>query len=259
MAKVKLLIAEDDVVIAHNLSFSLEDMGYAVCQVVSSGEELLLEVHKHNPDLVILDITLEGKLDGIDTAAILSKSSNIPFIFMTALSDKETIDRAKLTKPHAYLVKPFDVRTLQSSIEVAIHNASSRLQQPATAVQPAVGAANPDGATPEETGNYLLHDALFVKVRNRLEKVALGDIVWAEAQDIYSNIKTSQHVYLVSQSLKNLEQRLPSKDFMRVHRSYIVRLTAIEAIEDNNILVGGKHIPIGNTHKDALLKRLQII
>lgn len=253
MAKVKLLIAEDDVVIAQNLAFSLEELGYEVCAMVASGEELLLEVHKHNPDLAILDITLEGKLDGIDTAAILSKSSHIPFIFMTALSDKETIDRAKQTSPHAYLVKPFDIRTLQSSIEVAIHNASARQQQPAS-INP-----EPAEATTAESDNYLLHDALFVKVRNRLEKVALEDIVWAEAQDIYCNIKTPQHIYLVSQSLKNLEQRLPGKNFMRVHRSYIVRLTAIEAIEDNNILIGGKQIPIGNTHKEALLKRLQIL
>ncbi|WP_266205353.1 LytR/AlgR family response regulator transcription factor [Pontibacter kalidii] len=253
MAKMKLLIAEDDVVIAQNLAFSLEELGYEVCATVSSGEELLLEVHKHLPDLAILDITLEGKLDGIDTAAILSKASQIPFIFMTALSDKGTIDRAKQTNPHAYLVKPFDIRTLQSSIEVAIHNASARQQQPASIASESTASAT------TESDNYLLHDALFVKVRNRLEKVALRDIVWAEAQDIYCNIKTPQHLYLVSQSLKNLEQRLPGKDFMRVHRSYIVRLTAIEAIEDNNILIGGKQIPIGNTHKEALLKRLQIL
>ncbi|MBC5993971.1 LytR/AlgR family response regulator transcription factor [Pontibacter cellulosilyticus] len=257
MAKVKLLIAEDDVVIAQNLALSLEEMGYEVCTVVSSGEELLLEAHKHNPDLVILDITLDGKLDGIDTAAILSKSSRIPFIFMTALSDKDTIDRAKLTGPHAYLVKPFDVRTLQSSIEVAIHNASLR-QQLSTATSTSVDTA-PEAPAENAPEDYLLHDTLFVKVRNRLEKVSLDDIVWAEAQDIYCNIKTPQHIYLVSQSLKNLEQRLPGKDFMRVHRSYIVRLTAIEAIEDNNILIGGKSIPIGNTHKDSLLKRLQIL
>ncbi|MFD2514106.1 LytR/AlgR family response regulator transcription factor [Pontibacter locisalis] len=251
MAKVKLLIAEDDVVIAHNLALSLEELGYEVCATVSSGEELLLEVHKHNPDLVILDITLDGKLDGIDTATILSKSIKMPFIFMTALSDKGTIDRAKLTNPHAYLVKPFDIRTLQSSIEVAIHNASR--SQSATTTD---AAAAPNTESPD---HYLLHGSLFVKVRNRLEKVELEDIVWAEAQDIYCNIKTQKHVYLVSQSLKNLEQRLPDNTFMRVHRSYIIRLTAIEAIEDNNILIGGKSIPIGNTHKESLLKRLQIL
>ncbi len=254
MAKVKLLIAEDDVVIAQNLSLSLEEIGYEVCAIVSSGEQLLSEIYKHNPDLAILDITLDGKLDGIDTAAILSKSSHIPFIFITALSDKETIDRAKLTNPHAYLVKPFDVRTLQSSIEVAIHNASTQHQQ-ANISDKLISTS----ATTEQTDHYLLHNTLFVKVKNRLEKVALEDIVWIEAQDIYCNIKTLQHIYLVSQSLKNLEQRLPSKDFMRVHRSYIVRLSAIEAIEDNHILIKGKSIPIGNTHKDALLKLLQIL
>lgn len=257
MAKLKLLIAEDNVVIAHNLSLSLESMGYEVCQVLSSGEELLLQVHQHHPDLVILDITLEGKLDGIETAALLAKSTRVPFIFMTAFSDKETIDRAKQTNPHAYLVKPFDARTLQSSIELAIHNAGTRLlaAEQATA-SPAIPTAGTDAV---EAHNFLLQDALFVKVRNRLEKVMLEDIIWAEAQDIYCNIKTRTHLHLVSQSLKNLEQRLPAGHFMRVHRSYIVQLTAIEAIEDNNILIGNKQIPIGNTHKDALLKRIQIL
>ncbi|WP_018476245.1 LytR/AlgR family response regulator transcription factor [Pontibacter roseus] len=256
MARLKLLIAEDDVVIAQNLSLSLEEMGYEVCQTVSTGEELLLSVHQHTPDLVILDITLEGKLDGIDTAAMLAKSTRVPFIFMTAFSDKETIDRAKQTNPHAYLVKPFDARTLQSSIELAIHNAGTRQRQPeAHMITPSQAVATEI----DETDNFLLHDTLFVKVRNRLEKVALEDIIWIEAQDIYCNIKTRTGLYLVSQSLKNLEQRLPPSQFMRVHRSYIVHLTAIEAIEDNNILIGGKQIPIGNTHKDALLKRLQIL
>ncbi|SIT88609.1 LytR/AlgR family response regulator transcription factor [Pontibacter indicus] len=254
MSQLKLLIAEDDVVIAQNLSLSLESMGYEVCQVVSSGEELLLQVHQHQPDLIILDITLEGKLDGIETAALLSKATKVPFIFMTAFSDKETIDRAKQTNPHAYLVKPFDVRTLQSSIELAIHNAGTRQLQPA---QASTIPTQPTDTV--EADNFLLHDALFVKVRNRLEKVMLEDIIWAEAQDIYCNIKTRTHLHLVSQSLKNLEQRLPTNKFMRVHRSYIVQLTAIEAIEDNNILIGGKQIPIGNTHRDALLKRLQIL
>lgn len=254
MAKVKLLIAEDDVVIAQNLSLSLEQLGYEVCKVVSSGEELLLEINSSKPDLTILDISLEGKLDGIDTAAILARSSQIPFIFMTAMSDKETIDRAKLTSPHAYLVKPFDIHTLQSSIEVAIHNAAVR-QQPSD-VAPQVIRPEPLLTEPE---TYLLHDALFVRVRNRLEKIALEDIVWAEAQDIYCNIKTPAHIYLVSQSLKNLELRLPAKEFMRVHRSFIVRLTAIDAIEDKIIFIAGKQIPIGNTHKERLLNRLQII
>jgi DNA-binding LytR/AlgR family response regulator len=256
MARLKLLIAEDDVVIAQNLSLSLESMGYEVCQAVSSGEELLLQLHQHHPDLVILDITLEGKLDGIETAALLAKSTRVPFIFMTAFSDKETIDRAKQTNPHAYLVKPFDARTLQSSIELAIHNAGTRQLQPENGVTSAAPVQITDTV---EADNFLLHDALFVKVRNRLEKVMLEDIVWAEAQDIYCNIKTRTHLHLVSQSLKNLEQRLPANQFMRVHRSYIVQLTAIEAIEDNNILIGGKQIPIGNTHRDALLKRLQIL
>jgi DNA-binding LytR/AlgR family response regulator len=255
MAKVKLLIAEDDVVIAQNLSFSLEEIGYEVCKVVSSGEALLSEINSCNPDLAILDITLEGKLDGIDTAAILVRASRVPFIFMTAKSDKETIDRAKLTNPHAYLVKPFDVRTLQSSIELAIHNAA--LRQSAITEPRQLTTAN-ELNTPLQD-SYLLCNALFVKVRNRLEKIAIDDIVWAEAQDIYCNIKTPAHIYLVSQSLKNLEQRLPARDFMRVHRSFIVRLTAIDAIEDNTISIAGKQIPIGNTHKEKLLSRLQIL
>jgi DNA-binding LytR/AlgR family response regulator len=258
MAKVKLLIAEDDVVIAQNLSLSLEALGYEVCQAVSSGEELLLALYRHQPDLVILDITLEGKLDGIETGAMLAKSGAIPFIYMTALSDRETIDRAKLTNPYAYLVKPFDVRTLQSSIEIAIHNAGRRqTQQPYSIPEMAVPAP-PEEALAEEN-SFLLNDALFVKVRNRLEKVVLQDVVWLEAQDIYCNIKTPNHIYLVSQSLKSLEQRLPARQFMRVHRSYMVRLSAIEAIEENNILIGSKQIPIGNTHKEALLRRLQIL
>ena len=244
-AKIRILIAEDDFVIAQELKISLQSLGYEVLDVVDKGEELLKKVTALLPDLVLLDIQLAGYMDGIDTARQLKEEFQIPFIYLTAQSDHQTIQRATITEPQAYLLKPFQLPELQASVEIAIYKSSRRNEQIAK----------------EENlpSGFFSEDSLFLKVKNRLEKVNLKDILWLEAKDIYSAIKTNKSQYVVSHSLKALEPQLPSDNFVRCHRSYIISLDKIEAIEDNSLIIAGQYIPIGKTYKEALLKRLRII
>lgn len=245
MKNAQIWIVEDDWVIAKDLQFSLQAAGYQVPAPLDSGEALLEELQNSLPDLILLDINLTGKLDGIDVGKQLQASFHIPFIYLTALTGKPILERAKITEPHAYLVKPFEMEDVERAIELALYKSGQKSTQPEGTME------TPQGA--------LLKDHLFVKSRNRLEKVRLQEVSWIEAKDIYAALHTEKGSFVVSHSLKELTRMLPEQNFMRVHRSFMVALEKIEAIEDNNLLVQQQYIPIGKTYKDKLLKRLQII
>lgn len=252
-SKNKILIVEDDFVIAKNLEMMLKKMNYQVNKTVDSGEALLEVLQQEIPDLILLDINLAGALDGIETAQKLKETFDIPFIFLSALSDKATLERAKITEPHAYLIKPVENEPLRNAIEIALYKStkqSSKTDQKNT--------RKPKSAEqPQES--FFMNNHFFVKSRNRLEKVQLEDVLWLEAKDIYCVIKTRKGQYVVSHTLKKLEQRFPSESFMRVHRSYMVALNSIDAIEDNNLIIAEQYIPVGKTYKNSLLERLRII
>lgn len=108
-----------------------------------------------------------------------------------------------------------------------------------------------------ETEN--VKEGVFFKVKNRLEKIIPEEIRWVQASDVYSIIRTQDARYLVSHTLKSLEEKLSSTDFLRVHRSYLVKVNQIKAIEDGQVLIGEDYIPVGQTHKDALFNRLDFM
>lgn len=238
--RTKILIAEDDQVVTKNLSFSLDERGYDVIGMSESGEELLNKLQDAKPDLIIMDINLAGKLDGIETTGRLKNYEDIPVVYLTADRDQATLERAKLTNPEGYLIKPFDIDELVSAIELALYRHQTRGSQ-----------------RKEET--VINDDHLFVKVKNRLEKVRFDDIFYIEANDIYSILVTSNQKFILSYSLKTLEEKIPTSKLMRVHRSYIVNLKHIGAIEDNYVIIEKQSIPIGKTYRDELMNKLSII
>ncbi len=116
MSKIRIIIVEDEIIISKTLEFSLEKMGFEVCGIYSSGEETISNFEKINPDLVILDINLDGQMDGIETGEWIKSKVDIPIIYMTGYPDKELKDRAQLTRPEAYFLKPVDLSILKSTI-----------------------------------------------------------------------------------------------------------------------------------------------
>ena len=119
------MIVEDSKIVSGKIRKSLENMGYLVTAIVSSGEEAIKKAEEGKPSLALMDILLEGKMDGIEAAEILRSRFDIPIIYLTALADEKTLKRAKTTDPFGYLIKPFQDRELYSTIEIALykHNA----------------------------------------------------------------------------------------------------------------------------------------
>jgi len=121
MTKAQILIVEDETIIAHDIKDSLQNLGYGVPAIVASGEVALQTVEKQKPDLVLMDIQLKGELDGVTAADLIRRWFDIPVVYLTAHADKDTLERAKITQPFGYLIKPFEERELHIAIEIGLY------------------------------------------------------------------------------------------------------------------------------------------
>ncbi len=119
--RARLLIVEDEGIVALNIQTRLEGLGYNVVASVSSGEEAIEVAGETRPDLILMDIKLDGKVDGIEAAAEIRRLFQLPVVYLTAYTNDETLNRAKLTEPYGYILKPFEARDLCTTIEVALY------------------------------------------------------------------------------------------------------------------------------------------
>ena len=126
MAKARILVVEDEAIIAQDIQSTLVQFGYEVPQIVSSVKDVIQSVYVHKPDLVLMDIRIKGDLDGIDAAEVLYSGFNIPVIFLTAFADDETLSRAKLAESYGFINKPYHEKELYITIEFALHKHKMR-------------------------------------------------------------------------------------------------------------------------------------
>lgn len=142
----RIMLVEDEMIVAMDIRHRLERMGYEVVSHAVSGEEAVRLAKKCHPNLILMDIKIQGKMDGIETAELIRKNQNIPIIYVTAYSDEGTLKRARLTEPFGYLIKPFEDRELRSIIEIAIykHQIESKLRESEERYR-AVVETSPDG------------------------------------------------------------------------------------------------------------------
>jgi len=126
MDKTKILVVEDQTIVALNIRNRLKNLGYAVPSAVGSGKEAIREAELTNVDIVLMDIMLKGDMDGIEAARIIKSRFGIPIIYLTACTDFETLERAKLTDPEGYISKPFKEEDLCKNIETALLKSRSK-------------------------------------------------------------------------------------------------------------------------------------
>jgi CheY-like chemotaxis protein len=124
MTRARIMIVEDEFIVADGLRVDLEEMGYEVSAIVSSGEEAIQQAEQDKPDAVLMDIVLRGEIDGIDAADKIRTGLAIPVIFLTAHSGQNALERAKVTEPFGYLLKPYDIKELRSTIEMTLYKAT---------------------------------------------------------------------------------------------------------------------------------------
>ena len=243
---IKLLIVEDDMIIAAKISMQLTNLGYEVTGIVPRGEEAILHVEENKPDIVLLDINLKGTLDGIETARIMHRNGEMPIIYITANTDEATFNRAKETRPYAFINKPIKNIDLQRAIELTISRIAE--QQTATIEQDL-----------SDDMPFILSDRIFVRHKDNMVKIFIEDILYIEAERNYCRIFTKNKEYLLSTTLKIMEDKLPARYFIRVHRSFMVNLAQVDEVAENHVIIALKAIPLSHTLRDELLKRIQTI
>ncbi len=238
---MKILVVEDEMIIADNICMILEDIGYEAVEPAINYPEAIETIEAENPDLIILDIQLAGKLDGVDLAQTINKDYKIPFIFLTSNSDSQTLERVKKVNPHAFLVKPFKKEDLYSSIELSMHSYMQNQQ---------------NKAGQEDVS--LIKDAIFVKDKNLFHKIKLESIRFLKSEHVYVEVYTvDDKKYLIRGSLSRLSDRLPA-NFYQTHRSFTINLDHMDAINSAYVIIGDDRVPIGKNYREELLSRIRI-
>jgi DNA-binding LytR/AlgR family response regulator len=240
MANIRILAVEDDPIYSETIRMIVEQTGYELVGQYSNGEEALLAIKSIKPDLLLLDIHIEGALNGIQLAEKVG--DGIPTIFITSLREKEIFEKAKSTKPVAFILKPFDSLMLQNTIELAVSQFAGEVK----------------GAWSEK--DLVAKDSFFIKEKNNLVKVPMSFIHYVEAEDKYCTLYTDEKKFVVRISLQEILSKLP-ENFIRTHRSIVVDANKIQSLnlDNHELQLGNRTLPIGITYKDSLLARIRKI
>lgn len=232
--KPSILIVEDEPLIADDIAMILERNGYTISEILDNAEDALNHLSNNNVDLILCDVNIEGDADGIQLAHQINSKFQIPIIFLTSYYDNNTLKRAKAAKPAAYIVKPFDEGDLVANIELVSLKSGSRSQSP-------------------------IIEKFFVRDKSELKAIEIHDIVYVESDDNYANIYTGNNKYVVSHTLKSVQERLPESIFIRIHKSYLINFNKITSIYEGIVYLDEVKLNIGRAYKEELLKKLAIL
>jgi len=245
---IRILIVEDNVIIADDMQSMLEEIGYEIVDNVIVYEQAEEELKTQQVDLVLIDIILASDKTGIDLGRHIRENYDIPFIFVTSNSDRATVENAKTVKPNGYLVKPFEQQDLYTSIEIALSNFTH-------AEKGAGNSGSNYGVAEHEVAvsNSVLKDSIFVKKQHLYYRIQFGDIQFIKADNVYLEVNTVDKKFLVRSPLKDYLEKLPKHKFYRAHKSYIVNVDHIDAINSKDIMINNNLIPISKEFKEFII------
>lgn len=227
----KILIVEDEPLIAKDLSFILEDLGIQQVEFAMNYQDALELIQNQDFNLILLDVNLSSDKDGIDLAHEINKSHPTPFIFITSYYNQSTVSRAKITNPLAYLLKPFNQFDIRINVEMALYKADQSNEQ----------------------------STFYIREKNGTIQLELTSIKILEAQDNYTKIICEDRELTISQTLKSILAKLPETDFVRTHKSYATRIDKISMIKGGYAFIGEDKIPIGRSYKTDFQERISIL
>lgn len=227
---MRILIVEDEPFIQDDLQDALGTLGHEVLSVCESYEEVeaFLE-NQPQIDLAFLDIQLATALDGIDVAHMLRNHNVKHLVFLSSLSDDRTLKRVKQIPIAGYLVKPFKLADIKTTLALLPN-------------------------TPEES--RVVVDFL-VKDGTEYFKVKASDILYVEACDNYIKLHTANKKWMLNMTMKAAQEKLPASDFLRAHRSFIVNIHCVDRLGPNYLLIGKEEIPVNEEFKKGFQERFE--
>jgi two-component system LytT family response regulator len=245
MDNINVLIIEDTPAESDALIHVLKANNYTVVGVAPTYTEALRLFYNSEIkiDIVVIDIFLDGKADGITFAETINivPNKSKPFVFLSSSKDRQIFERAKLTQPFSFLLKPFNELEILYALEMAVEKFYGQTNVFLSEVQDTV----------------IGEDYLFVKKNKSLKKVLIDDIVYIEVEDRYCNIITDNEKFVILMSLTKLIQLLDPEKFCQTHRNFIVNTNKIEEIivHDNLLILSGNHkVTLSDKYKDFVKK-----
>lgn len=243
MDNINVLIVEDTPAESEALVKVITENNYNVVGVARTHQEALTLFYQNIIDIVIIDVFLDGKPDGITFAETITIVPNgvKPFVFLTSSKDRQIFERAKLTKPFSFLIKPFNELEILYALEMAVEKFFDQTNT----------------FHSEDQNTVISSDSLFIKKNKALKKVQIKDIVYIEVEDRYCNITTENEKFVILISLTRILELLDPAKFIRTHRNYIVNSDKITEIilSDNLVLLKGNyHVTLSEKYKDLVSK-----
>jgi len=248
MSGAGLLIIDKDNLHAIKLREQLTELGYNTLDIIDNPREALAAYYASEPDLVIINTTIEHNIDGVEIAEKICNDNacSEPIIFTTIDNSPQTFERAKRIKPCAYLIKPFDKYIIKYAIELALFTFSGGVKH-----------------VPEknlETGVFE-KESLYIKKTKKVIRVPLKTILYIEVESKYSTVFTKLGKFLIRISLNELMELLPQNIFLRVHRNYIVNREEITEFdfEEYTVHVENISLPIGRSFKNSITENMLLL
>jgi DNA-binding LytR/AlgR family response regulator len=243
-SKYKILIVEDEILVATDIEESLESLGYTVQNSVDTGLKAIEEVEKSLPDLVLMDINLKGEMSGIEAARKIIEKHDVPIIYLTANADIATVNKAKVALPYGYIIKPFTDKDLQTNIEIAIFKFGNDLKLKFESEQFNTFFDLKD----HEKNQIIVHAA------QGLEKINIDNVYFIEKDDDSTIIHLSDEEVTTKKSFDEFIEFFPKIKFIRVSDSIVINATKVFAVKYPEIIIADKMsvITVDNKYKELL-------
>ena len=227
-----ILIVEDELLIAEDIKTTLEELGHNVIAIVVRADKAIEILNSQKVDLILLDITIKGGLNGIDLAEIVNQQFKIPFIYLTSHADPKTVTEAIKTAPQGYVVKPYSNSDLYTSIALALENEK------------------------EEAITFLANsdkDHFFLKIEGTYQKLFHTDILYFRAAGNYIEVHQKYKKYLVRQTFKKLSELIPASFFVQTHKSYILNREKISSFNTKHVYIDQQEFLLGRTFTKSFI------
>lgn len=231
------MIVEDEPIIADDIAISLEDLGFTVQGIIPDANETLDYLKNNTPDIILLDIKIEGKMDGIGLAHQINEHYQIPFIFISSMYNESTLTRAKASNPSGFIVKPFKESDLKVHIELALSKNKTR-----------------NVPYKQDTDEL----KIFIKHAGSMIPLDFTSVTHVEGNDNYAIFHINGSKHTVAHTLKEIDNKLQNHGFCRVHKTYVVNISKIDRIEQSVLFIEEIMIPIGKAYRKSFFEHLTV-
>jgi DNA-binding LytR/AlgR family response regulator len=229
-SKYKILIVEDEILVATDIQESLESLGYSVMGIADTGLKAIEAVKRELPDLILMDINLKGDMTGIEAAKLISKDNDVPIIYLTANTDLDTVNKAKVALPYGYIIKPFNDKDLQTNIEIAIYKFNNDLKLKFESEQ---------FNTFFDLKDHSKHQ-IIVHALQGLEKINIEDVYFIENDGDQSIIHLSDDEVVTKKNFSELIELFPRKKFVKISEYFVINTSKVFAVKYPEIIIADK-------------------